>query len=62
MDRVELIASMYWRKGFRDLFNIIFKTSSFEENKKKQYKVDRESDQHIKLQDVPSGIMYLLVW
>ena len=28
---------------------------------KKRYKVDQDIDQHIKLQDVPSGIKYLLV-
>ena len=30
--------------------------------KKKRYKVDQASDQHTKLQDVQSGIMYLVVW
>ena len=29
---------------------------------KKRYKVDQDIDQHTKLQDVPSGIMYLLLW
>ena len=29
---------------------------------KKRYKVDQDFVQHTKLQDVPSGIMYLLVW
>jgi len=29
---------------------------------KKRYKVDQDIDQHTKLQNVPSGIMYLLVW
>ena len=29
---------------------------------KKRYKVDQDFDQHTKLQNVPSGIMYLLVW
>ena len=60
MDRVELIASVL-KKMFRLSFIVIFKTSSFEENKKKRYKVDQESDQHTKLQDGPSGILYLVV-
>ena len=41
-------------------FMVIFKTSSIEKRRKDTRLI--KIDQHTKLQDVPSGIMYLLVW